>query len=120
MPSRSRSPHDRRTRNSVRTEEEDIEDYVPFDAFDLGDFSDDEDDKGRGIVYSDFNSFRNEEGDHGKSEPEDVYSFDSFDTGQGLISEDGEKVMVILKEAEKMTEVSLAPAFFAVHNRRRV
>ena len=119
MPTRSRSPHDRRTRNSVRTEEEDIEDYVPFDAFDLGAFSDDEDDKSRSIVYSDFNTLRNEDGDPEKPEPEDAYSFDSFDTGQGLMSEDGEKVMVILKEAEKMSEVSLAPALFTMHNRRR-
>lgn len=63
------------------------------------------------IVYSDFNSLRNEEADTRADIADEDYSFDSFDTGQLLTSEDGEKAMSLLLESEKKSEVSIAPMF---------
>lgn len=64
------------------------------------------------MVYSDFNSLRTEEADNRVDMVDDEYSFDSFDTGQMLTSEDGEKAMSLLLESERKTEISMAPMFF--------
>ena len=118
---RSGSPHDRKTRGVCSSaEEEDLEDYEPFDAFDSGEVSDNEDDKFESVIYSDFNSFRDGEDEHDLPSGDENYSFDSFDTGQTLASEDGEKAMTFLLESEEKSEVSLAPALFAIHKKRYI
>ena len=117
--SRSRSPHDHRSKETPSANEEDLEDYEPFDAFEPSDMSEEDEEKTESIVYSDFNSLRNEEGENDAESTEDGYSFDSFDTGQTLASEDGEKAMNFLLETEKKAEVSLAPALFTMRERNR-
>ena len=92
---------------------------MAFDAFNTIESSEDDDEKAS-FVYSDFNSFRSGESGLDGEVMDDEYSFDSFDTGQTLTFEAGDRAMGLLRETEKSSEVSFAPAFFSMRDTQPV
>ena len=61
------------------------------------------------MIYSDFNVLRSDDSGSDVDISDEDYSFDSFETGQTLTSEDGANAIKLLLELERKAEVSYAP-----------